>query len=103
MRPPSDRSGFHSVVSGADGDRVPVQIDDAARFLTAERAELARLAGFPGVETLTLDFGWDFPVGPDAAVGQYNRFPPALLRACGALGVGIEVSVYARHRPSEEE
>jgi hypothetical protein len=89
----SNASGFNMVVSDARGDCVPVQIRDAASFIATHRTELARLVAWPGVEGVTLDFGWGFPV--ERVVGQYNYFPPGLLACCGSLGVGIEVSVYA--------
>jgi hypothetical protein len=88
-----DTNGFNLVVSDGGGNRVPVQIRDAATFVAAHRVELARRVAWPGVEAVTLDFGWDFPYARVA--GQYNYFPPALLAACGVLGLGIEVSVYA--------
>lgn len=97
----NDSSGFNLVVSSAEGDCVPLQVCEAATFVASHRAELARLAVWPGVEALTLDFGWDFP--SEGVVGQYNYFPPELLADCGRLGLGIEVSVYAVSAKATEE
>ncbi len=86
-------SGFNLTVSNADGDQVPIQIEDAHRFLVANCDEIARLRAFPNVETVYLDFGWDFPC--QRVWGQFNRFSLELLHQCSTLGVEIVVSVYA--------
>jgi hypothetical protein len=89
----SESSGFNLDVSDVGGDEVPVQVREAASFVTGHREELARLREWHGVEQLTLDFGWDFPY--ERTLGQWNYFPPEFLRDCGELGIGIVVSVYA--------
>ncbi|MFO0960220.1 MAG: hypothetical protein U0800_22735 [Isosphaeraceae bacterium] len=88
-----EQGGFHLEVSPEEGDCVPAQVRDATAFVASHRAELERLAAWPGVESVRLDFSWDFPRGNVA--GQWNLFPSALLAACGALRVDIIVSVYS--------
>ena len=94
-----EASGFNHVVSEADGDHVPVQIEDSNKFLVANRDEIRRLVSFPGVEVVCLDFGWDFP---HRSWSQFNFFPVELLRECAALGVAIEVSIYDSESPNEQ-
>jgi hypothetical protein len=50
-------SGMNIVVSEADFSEFPEQIEDATAFLRDHQAEIQRLGNFPGVESLTLDFG----------------------------------------------
>ncbi len=87
-----EASGFKVDVGPPAGDAIAAQIRDATAFVEAHRDELARLAGWPGVESVTLDFGWSFSGDHPA---QFAHLPPEFLAACGALRVGIEVSVYA--------
>jgi hypothetical protein len=89
----SESSGFNLDISANSGGKLSVQVQEAAIFVASQRLELGRVVAWPGVESVTLDFGWDFPL--ERVAGQYNYFPPALLADCGALGIGIEVSVYA--------
>ncbi len=89
----SDSDGLNVEVSTADGDHVPLQIQEAAEFLKANREELRRLVAWPGVEEVQLDFGWDFPY--QRTVAQFQFFSPQFLRECGGLGIGMEISVYA--------
>lgn len=55
--PKLNASGFHVVASEADFSNLQVQIADAIHFLEQNQGELTRLVAFPGVETLSLDFG----------------------------------------------
>ena len=82
---------FNYTLSEAPGDCVPIQIDEAIRFLTDHQDEISELRSRPGVEFATLDFMWEFPVDGN---GQWNRFPLALVDLCAQLGLEIEVSVY---------
>lgn len=84
--------GFTVLVSEADGTQFGQQVMDAIKFLGANRDELIRLAQTPGVQGVALDFGCDFPY--QRIAGRYYRLPLALLRACAAVGVEIELSVY---------
>ena len=84
-------SGVNIEVSNADFTNLKRQIRDAVAFLTQHRLALRRLARIAGVETMTLDFGI---ADRDVAV-QSDYFPPELITAAGALGIGIEISRYA--------
>jgi hypothetical protein len=87
----SEISGFNVLVSDHDGEHLRGQVDDASAFLERHREALAWLACEPGA-SLQLDFGTDF----HGDVGsRTHELPPALLRACGQLGISIRVSVYA--------
>ena len=85
-----DKSGFAVVVSEASGDDLPRQIADAADFLERHREEILRLQGCLGSKGTSLDFG----VWQRGEFGHYCYFPPKLLQLAGALGVGIELSIY---------
>ncbi|MCY2995659.1 MAG: hypothetical protein NTY19_48605 [Planctomycetota bacterium] len=61
-------------------------------FLSDNLDSILEVRSLPGAENLCLDFSWDFPL---TSVGQYNRFPCSLIQLCAALGIAIEVSVYA--------
>ena len=82
---------FNFTVSESDGDRVPAQIEESKNFLSENVETLSEIRQLPGVDSLCLDFKWDFPA---TSAGQYNRFPCSLLRICATLGIDIEVSVY---------
>lgn len=90
-----DRSGVHIVVSEATFDDLPGQVREATAFLLTHRADVAELVGLPGVEGVVLDFGI---TRRDVAV-QCDVLPPELVRAAGALGLGIELS----HYPAPDE
>lgn len=83
-------SGFTVVVSEASGDDLARQIQDAIEFLREHKDEVARLMKFAGLEAVDLDFG----VNRKNGFLQISRLPPALLALAGALGVGVEVSIY---------
>jgi hypothetical protein len=85
-------SGVHVEASAADFDEFPQQAADATQFLSAHADEVRRLRNFPGVEGVTLDFGiWRRDVWV-----QCDHFPAELVRLAGALGVGLELTVYSR-------
>jgi hypothetical protein len=84
-------STFNLTISDADGDHVPAQIEETARFLSHSTVALQALRTLEGVERLIVDVSWDLPT---TSAGQYNRFPHALLGLCGALAIDLEVSVY---------
>ena len=77
-------------VSDCDGGDLPGQVRDAVKFLaTHERAIMSLLSG-PGVSA-SLDFG----VWSKDTWCQSTVFPPELVAAAGAIGLGLEVSMYA--------
>lgn len=83
-------SGINVEVSNADFDNPGEQVNDALKFLDKYKKELKRLAKYPGVEFMTLDFGF----AQLDVVAQYEYFPPELLQAAGQLGIGLEISLY---------
>jgi hypothetical protein len=95
-----ERSGVHVVVSDADFEEFPRQVEDATAFLRAEFEQIRRLCHYPGVEGVTLDFGI---ARRDVAV-QCDYLPPELVQVAGSLGLGIELSQYpARQTSSDTE
>jgi hypothetical protein len=85
-----ERSGVHVEVSDADIGEFSLQAEEAADFIQAEFEHVRRLCGWPGVESVTLDFGIE---RRDVAV-QRDMLPPELVRLAGLLGLGIAMSQY---------
>jgi hypothetical protein len=94
--PKLNASGFHVVASEADFSNLQVQIADAIHFLEQNQGELTRLVAFPGVETLSLDFG----IEERDVAAQSERFPPNLLRIVGHLGIWLEFTLYPCQKPN---
>lgn len=92
--------GFTIVLSEADGDRVPEQIDDALGYLSANATHLEALLSHQSVESRYIDFACWFPADANGPAAQFSRFPVELLVLCSRLRLGLEVSVYAT---AEEE
>jgi hypothetical protein len=88
-------TGFSVVVSDTWGD-LQAQVPDAIAFLRENELELARLANYPGVSEMRLDFPYQ---RRDGAAVQSDSLPPELLVLAGALGITIELTLY----PSEKE
>lgn len=86
----NDKSGMHLPVSITEFIEFPKQVAEATAFLEAETEEIQRLAMFPGVEGVTLDFGIECR---DVAV-QCDLLPADLIRVAGSLGLSIMVSRY---------
>jgi hypothetical protein len=83
-------SGFTVVVSEASGDDLAEQIQDAIEFLRVHNEEVVRLRRFEGLDGVDLDFG----VNRKNGFLQSSYLPPELVTLAGALGVGIEISIY---------
>ena len=83
-------SGFTVVVSEASGDDLARQIQDAIEFLRTHKEEVVRLRRFEGLDGIDLDFG----VNRKNGFLQSSYLPPELVTLAGALGVGIEISIY---------
>jgi hypothetical protein len=95
--------GFTIVLSEADGDRVPEQIDGALVYLSANATHLEPILAHQSVESRYIDFAWWFPVDADGPAAQFRRFPVELLALCSRLRLGLEVSVYATAEEEHEE
>ena len=85
-----DSSGFTVVVSEASGDDLAQQIQDAIEFLRMHKEEVARLMRSEGLDYVQLDFG----VNRKNGFLQSSYLPPEILSLAGALGVGVEISIY---------
>jgi hypothetical protein len=95
-RPVSAISGFNLTVSDDDGDdQGERQVADALAFIERNRGELMRLTSRGDVATC-LDFGC---VLRREKFAKSLRLPVEIVRECAALGIEIEVSVYADGPP----
>ncbi len=83
--------GLRCWVSAKEGTHVAGQIEDALAFLSRYRDALVPLQARGDIDTILLDFSWDVPVNGNV---QWNRWPPALCKLCGELGIAIEATVY---------
>ena len=90
-REPYESSGFKVDVSQADGC-LGTECEDAEIWLSANMTELLRLAAYPGIEDLRLDFGYNRRAN---APVQCDYLPPSLLALAGKANIGIELSLYA--------
>ena len=86
-----EQTGINIDVSDADFDNYPKQVEEAISFLKAYVEQIRQLREFPGVETLTLDFG----IAQKDVPAQYIRLPNKLIQLAAALGLEIELSLYA--------
>lgn len=84
------RSGLNVSVSEADFGDLAAQASDAVRFLEAHEVELKRLADFPGVEGIEIDFG----IAMRDALVQTNTFAAELVALAGRSGIALTLSHY---------
>src|SRR5262245_28464993 len=56
--------------------------------------ELTVLRAAPGVEDMRLDFPLDLRIDRETVMAQFDYFPPELVSLAGALGLGLELSIY---------
>lgn len=91
-----DVSGFTIFVSNASWASVSGQVPDAIRFLRDHETVLATLRSTPGIDDMLLDFPVDLRIDRKNVMAQCDYFPPELVSLAGALGFGIELSVYPR-------
>jgi hypothetical protein len=84
--------GFSVVVSEAESDDLPLQIENAVVFLRRNKVDLARLA-IRDIK-VKLDFGIRDAIG-DGGFNHIDFLPCQLLRLAGNLSVDIELSHYA--------
>ena len=86
----NEQSGVHVVASEAGFDEFDLQVADAVEFLTEEFEQVRRLCEWPGVESVSIDFG----IRWRDVFAQSDVLPRELVRLADALGLGIEVSHY---------
>jgi len=89
-------SGFKIDVSRRPWNSLAGQVVDAIAFLKKHKAALARLRSIPEVEDVRLDFPLAVRIDRESVVVQFDYFPPELASLAGALGIGLEISIYAR-------
>ena len=100
LKPVFELSGFYFGISDYHEDQLEQQIQDSIEFLTEDRAELERLAAFPGVDEMVLNIGlfwWS------DTICQTHELPPELLRLAGEFGVAVALSIYGldENRPKK--
>ena len=90
-RPVQECSGLAVGISDSDEDDLEPQIRDATEFLQQERAEIERLAAFPGVDSLEFSIGlfWCRDT-----LFQFHTLPSVFLRLAGELGVAVTLCIY---------
>jgi hypothetical protein len=86
-------SGFSCDVS-APSNELAQEIAEATAFLTEHENDLRRLGTTPGVNAMLLDFGYGLRIDGEQCVVQRDFLPPAFVRLCGSLGIGITLSLY---------
>jgi hypothetical protein len=91
-------TGFSVIVSDIWGD-LRAQVPDAIAFLREHELELARLASYPGVSDMRLDFPY---ARREGAAVQSDSLPPELLVLAGSLGITIELTLYQSEREWDE-
>lgn len=84
-----EESGLSLLASSADGD-LEAEGADVLQYLRTHASELARLAQFPGVTDIRLDFAYY----RRKTFLQCDYLPPELIFLAGALRIGIELSLY---------
>jgi hypothetical protein len=87
-------SGFTVDVSRHPPNNLPAQITDAIAFLKNHRGGLATLRAAPGVEDMRLDFPVNLRIDYRKTMAQFDYFPPELVSLAGAVGLGLELSIY---------
>lgn len=98
VRPGPHRSrygtyGFECDVSTGRWNKLSEQIDEAISFLDQFEPELKRLTSSHAVDDIRLDFPHDCRL-TENCLAQFDYLPPGLMRRVGALGIGIEMSLY---------
>jgi hypothetical protein len=90
------QSGFKVDVSRSPWDNLAGQVADAMAFLKKHKRTLLKLRSIPEVEDIRLDFPLILRIDREQVFAQFDYFPPALVSLAGALGCGLEVSIYPR-------
>ena len=67
---------------------------DAIAFLRRHEHALTKVRADPAVEDMRLDFRVDLRIDRQNAMAQFDYFPPELVSRAGALGLGLEISIY---------
>jgi hypothetical protein len=91
---PCEVSGLVVEVSRRSGAYLFDQVADAIGFLEEHEQDIAKLRMAPGVDDMRLDFQVDLRIDRDKVMAQFDYFPPKLVSRAGALGLGLEISIY---------
>ncbi len=91
----NESSGVTFVASEAGFCEFGVQLDDATKFLEDNRARIAAMASFEGVQHAILDFGIELRDVPFHS----DILTPRFLMAVSGTGLAVELS----HYPSRAE
>jgi hypothetical protein len=89
-------SGFKIDVSRRSWDNLVGQVADAIAFLKKHRQALTKLRSVPEVEDIRLDSPLDLRIDREHVFAQFDYFPPELVSLAGAIGCGLELSIYSR-------
>jgi hypothetical protein len=87
-------SGFTVEVSRGSWSRLDDQANDAISFLKQHEDAIARVGADPAVEDMRLDFRVNLRIDRQTVMAQFDYFPPELVARAGALGLGLEISIY---------
>jgi hypothetical protein len=90
----NERSGFTVEVSRGSWFSLDEQANDAIHFLSQHETALTTLRAAPGVEDMRLDFRIDLRIDRQKVFAQFDYFPPELVSRAGAVGLGLELSIY---------
>lgn len=88
----SQSAGFNVSVSDKEFDDVEGQIKDAIVFLQREAIETKRLAQFPDIEEIELDFAISTP--SEEIMVWSRKFPKELLSLLSASNIDLAFTVY---------
>jgi hypothetical protein len=89
-------SGFKVDVSKRPRNDLAGQVVDAIAFLKKHKQTLTRLRSVPDVEDVRLDFPIDLRIDRRNVFAQFDYLPPELVSLAGAVGCGLEMSIYPR-------
>ena len=88
-------SGASFLASNAEMNEFEKQQEEATRYLKQNASLIKEVAGYPGVEEATIDFGVELR---DVAI-HCDYLTPEFVRYAAEAGIGIEIS----HYPCTEE
>ena len=80
-------------VSDASWSDLATQVKDASRFLDRHAHTIRALRSGGTVVDMRLDFSIDLRIGEGVAA-QFEYLPAELVEKAGALGLGLEISIY---------
>jgi len=94
--PKSLNSGLAILVSESNWEDFNSQVKNSLSFLKRNKEKLQYITLTKGIEYAVLDFGITLRIDNDKLLYQTNYFPKELLKICGNLGIGIELSIYSK-------